>query len=363
MSMVSFGESHVRELPVYRRRHTEDLLNLFSNELQHPAVDALIAEALSRLPSHAVSRYPVPQPLLDALAGALGVSSSALLPLAGSDDAYRLLADAFSLGTPRTIVSQQLTYHSLAQQVAIRGLTRVDAPYLPAHRYDVGTLAALQAGHPANAVVWISDPNGPTGTAMSVEELDELSASVRAAGNLLVLDEVYRDYRAGLRWELDATAEENAHVLRIRSFSKSYGLAGARLGYLLAHPDVIGYLARWNTIAPVSAPALHLGVHLLGAADVLAEVRREVVQDREWLAASVSEVPGLAALSSEANFLPVRARDDATLDRCLSELASAGLAVRDMRPLRVMGPVLRVSMAQRPILEKALAALVAGATG
>src|SRR5690242_9041074 len=142
MSIVSFAESHVHGLPVYHRRRTEDLLNLFSNELQHPAVEALIAEALTRLPSEAVSRYPVPGPLLDALGGTLGVSPSALLPLAGSDDAYRLLADAFSLGVPRTIVSQQLTYHSLAQQTAIRGMTRIDAPYLLTHRYDVCVLAA-----------------------------------------------------------------------------------------------------------------------------------------------------------------------------------------------------------------------------
>ncbi|WP_042365259.1 pyridoxal phosphate-dependent aminotransferase [Streptacidiphilus neutrinimicus] len=356
--------SPVHALQPYRRRRIPGAVNLASNELRHPALERLADEALAALPGADVAGYPSDTAFVQMLADRLRVDPRSLLPVAGSDDAYRLLTEAFGPAVGATAVTQELNYQSLPDYARLRGLELVAAPYLPEqHAFDTEELIRLQAARPGRAVVWLSNPNGPTGAVHTPEELDRLCASVAAAGNLLVVDEVYRHFQDGPRWSGPAHTGRHRHLVRIRSFSKGYGLAGARLGYLHGHPELIAYLARWNTRGPVSAPALRLAEHLLRNGDKITAVHREVAADRAWFTAAVRPLPGLTALPSQGNFVAVRARTDALVQRALDTLAEDRIAVRDLRPLHVMGAVLRVGMAQRPVLHRVVAALSRAAEG
>jgi histidinol-phosphate aminotransferase len=350
--------SPVHALQPYRRRRVPGAVNLASNELRHPVLERLTGEALAALPAADVAGYPSGAAFTQLLADRLRVDPESLLPVAGSDDAYRLLTEAIGAAVGATVVTQQLNYQSLPDYARLRGLELVAAPYLPQrHAFDTEELIRLQAARPGRAVVWLSNPNGPTGAVHPPEQLDRLCAAVAAAGNLLVVDEVYRHFQDGPRWAGPAHTGQHRHLVRVRSFSKGYGLAGARLGYLHGHPDLIAYLARWNTQGPVSVPALRLAEHLLRNGDDVAAVHREVVADRAWFTAAAEALPGFTALPSQGNFVAVRARTDRLVQRGLDALAEDGITVRDLRPLGVMGPVLRVGMARRPVLRRVVAAL------
>ncbi|QHC32658.1 pyridoxal phosphate-dependent aminotransferase [Streptomyces sp. HF10] len=356
--LEAVAASPVQALRTYRRRRVPGAVNLASNELRHPVLERLAGEALSDLPAADLAGYPSGTAVTRLLADRLRTSPESLLLVAGSDDAYRLLTEALGPTLGAAAVTQQLNYQSLPDYARLRGLELLTAPYLPQrHAFDTAELIRLQAARPGRAVVWLSNPNGPTGAVHTPEELENLCATVAAAGNLLVVDEVYRDFQDGPRWAGPARTGHHRHLLRLRSFSKGYGLAGARLGYLHGHPDLISYLARWNTPGPVSVTALHLAAHLLRHGDEVAAVHREVAADRAWFATAADALPGFTALPSQGNFVAVRAGTDQLVRRGLDALAEEGITVRDLRPLGVMGPVLRVGMAQRPVLRRALTAL------
>lgn len=355
--LSTFKRSPVLALAPHRRVRRTDVVNLANNELHHPVLASLIEEATEAFRTGQLSGYPSWPPFIEQLAHALSVSPESLLLVAGSDDAYRLLLEALPREAPArgvTVVAQHPTYASLSHFAVLRRLPVVQVPYRPWHGFDVADLVREQGLRPGAAIVWISQPNGPTGSAFSTAELTLLAEETARSGNLLVVDEVYRDFA-----DEDTTGALDGleHVVRIRSFSKGYGLAGARLGYLLAHPELIGYLARWNTASPVSGPALHTAAHLLRTRRRVAEVHAEIRANRAWFTGAVGAVPGLTALPSQGNFVCVHTGDDATADRVLAALDRELIAVRDLRPLGVLGPVVRVSMATRDVLDEVVRTL------
>lgn len=183
--------------------------------------------------------------------------------------------------------------------------------------------AMLAAVGPGTRLVYVCNPNNPTGTSV---EPEALAGFLRAVPEdcLVVLDEAYREF-AGPRFPDGlGLLDEHPNLLVLRTFSKAYGLAGLRLGYGVAAPEVIEGLRRTHLPYSVSRPALEAGAASLRAGGELAERVDAVVAERERLA------QGLAALGydprpSDANFLWVRTSRSASLER---DLLDRGVAIR-----------------------------------
>jgi histidinol-phosphate aminotransferase len=283
-----------------------DVVKLASNEAPFgplPAARAAMADAIA-----GVNRYPDDRSteLTDALATHLGVDASQVLLGAGSVDLCRI-AFATTVDPGDEVVFAWPSfemYPILAQQV---DAAAVRVP-LREQRHDLDAMADVVSER--TRLVFVCNPNNPTGTAVDASSLARFLARV-APDCLVVLDEAYREFVSdpAVPDGLDVLAmHQNVAVLR--TFSKAYGLAALRVGYAIAHPDVIAALRkvampfRVNMLGQVAALAS------LGVQDEMRERVAGVIAERRRLSEALREL-GFAVPPSEANFVWLDLPDEA----------------------------------------------------
>ncbi len=264
------------------------------------AVDAYkaAAEEIFRYPDgHATA-------MREALARHHGLDPARIVCGAGSDDIIHLLAAAYSGPGDEVLYGRHgFAIYPIAAQTA--GATPVAVPEKNL-TFDVdATLARVTA---KTKIVFIANPNNPTGTFIPRDDLKRLHAGLPKSV-LLVVDSAYaeyvvrNDYDPGL-----ALATEAPNVVMTRTFSKIYALGGLRLGWCTASPDVIDVLNRVRNPFNVSSAAIAAGVAALD--DVASVDRARAHNDvwRPWLERALREL-GLEVVPGAANFVLVRFAD------------------------------------------------------
>jgi histidinol-phosphate aminotransferase len=267
----------------------------------------------------------------EAIAESLGTRPELIVPGHGIQALIATVAHAF-LEPGDTVVVPTPTY-GLYAQVSTAAGARVERVPGRDHRHDLDGLARAAEGAGAR-LIWLCDPNNPTGSLVQREEWEKLLARLpdRCA---VIVDEAYVDYvRPELRLRREDDVEAGRPVVVLRTFSKIYGLAGLRLGYAVADESLATYLDVVQEPFNVNRAALAAGCASLRKPEVLEERRRENEEARELLAARLRD-QGLEVFPSEANFLLVRVPSD---DLELAEaLLVSGLLVRPGRDFGMPG--------------------------
>lgn len=283
-----------------------------------PSVAAVIAEAAAR-----VNRYPDAgcAELAADIAGWLGVDAERVVPGCGSVGVLQMLFEA--VGEPGgDAVYAWRSFDAYPALARLAGLRPVTVPLAGDH-HDLTAMAAALT--PATRVVIVCNPNNPTGTAVrSGELLDFLDRVPRDC--LVVLDEAYREYvrDPGVPDGLEL-ARERPNVVVVRTFSKAFGLAGLRIGYLVAHPGLAGEVRKTRLPYSVSHLAQVAARASLRASGELMDRVERTVKERERVLAALADL-NLPVAPSEANFvwLPLRDRAADLAAAC----AAAGVNVR-----------------------------------
>ena len=236
--------------------------------------------------------------------------------------------------------------------IAIRasGADLIQTP-MKDYTFDLDAIAA--AVTPQTRIVYIANPNNPTGTAFGAQEFSAFLKKV-PGDVLVVLDEAYREY-AERRDLPDALAlfREYNNILTLRTFSKVYGLAGLRIGYGIGHPTLVAEMNKLRTPFNVTSVGQAAA---LAALDDIDHVRRSVETNRAERRRLFYELTklGLSPVPSETNFLfiPLGSYAKALCDELLHE----GVIVR---PLAWMGfpEAIRISVGNPAENTKLLAAL------
>lgn len=245
----------------------------------------------------------------------------------GSNDVLVLLAEAFLKPGLEAIHSQYaFAVYPIAIQAA--GATGVVTPATPADSpMPLGhDLAAMErAITPRTRLVFVANPNNPTGTWVPAAELKAFIARVPAHA-LVVLDEAYFEYRAeldiqdGVEW-----LGEFPNLVVVRTFSKAYGLAGVRVGYAVSHPTVGDMLNRVRQAFNVSVVGLAGAEAALDDTAHLESAVRVAVSERARVAARLAKL-GTGVVPSAGNFLLLHAGANAR-DR-FDRLLRKGIIVR-----------------------------------
>ena len=285
------------------------------------------------------------------VAAFVGTTTGRIFPGHGTQALIGALATTF-LRPGDSVVVPEHTYYLYAGACSARGAAVHQAP-LRDLRVDVEALAetARRAGA---KVVWLCDPNNPTGDVLEPREwrffLEELPESCVA-----VVDEAYVDFvPPGERLPRLAAVEEGRPVVVLRSFSKFFGLAGLRLGFTIADDAVTSYLAHVEEPYNVNCAALAAGRACLRAGEAADERRAEVAEAREVLSEGL-RAAGAEPLRAAANFVLARVGGD---DRQLAEeLAREGLLVRPGSDVGLPGYV-RVTVGPVPLMRRVVAAFV-----
>jgi histidinol-phosphate aminotransferase len=337
---------------VQRELGLDSVVKLASNEGPFPPMPGAL-EAIARAGAEA-RLYPDAGAweLRDALSGRLGLPAEAILPGAGIDGLIRLLTtalldpgDELAMGWP--------SFVSWRQAAQIQGATVRTAPLGADGAYDLQALAA-EIG-PRTKLAVVVSPNNPTGAAVSAAALEAFLDAL--PGHVLaVLDEAYFEYLPPGGHDGAALVAQGRPLAVLRTFSKAYGLAGLRVGYLVGTPELVRTLGLVRLVFDVTAPAQAAAVASLAEADRhLPERMRLNVAERGMLEAGLRAL-ALAPLPSSANFVLVDVGSPERAEALNQALLRQGVIVR---PARAFGAPasLRISVGWPHENARALAAL------
>ena len=315
---------------VRRETGVDSVIKLASNEGPFPPMPGAVAA----MREHAAGVRVYPDPgawaLRDAIAARTGLDPAQVLPGAGVDGLITLMClalldpgDEVAMGWP--------SFLSWRVGAQIQGAQARTAPLRPDGAYDLGALAALVG--PRTKLAVVVSPNNPTGAAVGAGELraflDHLPPHV-----LPVIDEAYFEYLPPGGHDGAALVAEGRPLAVMRTFSKAYGLAGLRVGYLMGPRDLVRALGVVRNVFDVSAPAQVAAIASLDEADAHLPARISLNASERAMTASGLRALGLEPLPSTANFLLV---DLGSATRALA--LNAALLRRGVivRPTRAFG--------------------------
>lgn len=291
------------------------------------------------------NRYPEPQPvaLLARLAEIHDVRQDQVLAGRGSDEAIDLLLRAFCAAGRDAIMISPPTFGMYAAAARLQGASVVEVPLCADFGLDTGAMLAAVA--PAVKLVFVCSPNNPSGAGVSRDMILRLATALSGRA-LLVVDEAYVEFASRKRGfgSVADCLDEHANLVVLRTLSKAWALAGARIGILLGDARVVALLRKLMPPYPLPSPCVDAALRALteqGARAMRGSLQlvcdeRERMRDALERLACVSEV-----LPSEANFLAVRF-DDAEV--VAHALRVAGIVVRDVRRHPSLADALRVTV-------------------
>ena len=284
-------------------------------------------EAFARA-AMSLERYPDASgaALRDALAAKHGLDADRIIYGNGSDEVLHLAAGAFSGPGDEVIY---VRYGFAVYEIAARrtGAVPVIAPDAD---YATDVDAILACVTERTRIVFVANPNNPTGTYTSKAEIARLHAGL-PGHVLLVLDHAYAEYIEGDAEDGGmALAGTATNVLVTRTFSKMYGLAAERIGWGYAHPDIIAAMHRIRLPFSITIAGTAAAVAALGDEEFVAHTRAHNDRWRRWLSDEVAKLgnKGLRAVPSQANFVLVLFEGALTAEAAYKGLMDAGYIVR-----------------------------------
>lgn len=277
-----------------------------------------------------LNRYPEPQPadLLAKLATLYGVAPAQALVTRGSDEGIDLLLRTFCHAGQDAILITPPTYGMYVVAAGIQGAAVVKVPLLAEKNFalDADAVIATALANAAIKLVFLCTPNNPTGNLLA--RADVLRVTRALVGRAVVVaDEAYVDFsgQPSLATELST----NPNLVILRTLSKAFGLAGARVGTTIADPAIIAVLQKVIAPYPIPAPVVQAAVSALSD-EGLAAARASVallISERQRLAA---ELPKLRCVKrvwpSDTNYLLLEVTDAAA---AMSAGRTAGVIWRD----------------------------------
>lgn len=291
--------------------------------------------------------------LRDAIGADHGLDPARLIVGAGSDEVLEMIALAY-IGPGDEGLYTQYGFLEYRIVTLTAGGTPVVAPETN-YRADVDKILACVSQR--TRVVFLANPNNPTGSYLSAKEVERLAAALPKQA-ILVLDAAYAEYVGVADYEPGAAlVDAHENVVMTRTFSKIYGLAALRLGWGYAAAPVIDALNRIRPPFNISSLATVAGVAALEDRAHLAAAVAHNARWLDWLTREISAL-GLEVLPSVANFIAIRFPDTPGLTAADADrfLTGRGLILRAIKAYG-MGEFLRLTVGSQEANEAVVAAL------
>jgi len=290
-------------------------------------------------------RYPQPQPqaLRAALAALYGCTPEQLLIGRGSDEAIDLLVRALCRPGEDAVLVTPPVFGMYAVSARLQGAPLCEVPLVETEQglcVDIPAVIAAAASSRAR-IVFLCSPSNPAGSSISLDEIAEVATRLRGQA-LVVVDEAYVEFADQDSAITLLPRHENLAVLR--TLSKAHALAAARIGSVIAAPELMAVLRRCQAPYPVPQPCAELALQALAPAALAVTRERidEVKRERGKLQQALAALPGVRKVyPSQGNFLLVRFEDAEVAWRAL---LAAGVVVRDQRGAAQLDDALRISI-------------------
>jgi histidinol-phosphate/aromatic aminotransferase/cobyric acid decarboxylase-like protein len=310
----------------HRKRDYDGYLNLSNNTLHSARARALLGRFLASWQPKI--SYPYPPGSVRRIAERLALAPEECLLLPGSDAAIKLLLD--TVGAPgRRLIIPWPNYENYDVYGRLAGWRIAKVPHRGVPTADlVDAMVALAEAHPC-AVCALANPNGFTGAALPIGEVERLASAVAGHRGLLVIDEAYAAFARLDHMKLQRDGMGNVAI--IRSYSKSLGTANLRIAVLSAPPRLVEALARARPMNSVSGLASEYLIHCLDHPDEMERILDDVRRARAELIRGIRSVrPDWTAHDSEGNFVLVDLGDPDAPDAVVREMAGQGILIKDL---------------------------------
>ena len=268
----------------------------------------------------------------------------------GSDEIIDMLIRMFCAPSCDSILIEQPTYGTYSVFARTSAVGVIDVPLTPSLSLDEDAMIrAIRSEKPK--IVLICSPNNPTGRVYPLETI--LSIAEENKG-ITVVDEAYADFAEDFTSAIGAI-HENPRIVVLRTFSKAYGKAGARLGILVSDPEIQKVFMKAKPPYNVSRCAENEGLEALLGADAVEKRIKETIARRKETAAFLSELPYVTEVfPSQANFILIRVQDAAAL---YSYLLERGIVVRNRSNDPLLENTIRITIGSESDMNKLKEAL------
>jgi histidinol-phosphate aminotransferase len=226
----------------------------------------------------------------------------------GSSEILQMADTAFT-GKGRKAVAAEPTFEAVLDFARVVSAEPVKIPLTADFRHDLPKMAA--ACDASTGLVYVCNPNNPTGTIVTGDEIASFAASVPASATILV-DEAYHHFVEDPRYRTSCELiERHPNLVVARTFSKIYGMAGLRLGYAVGAKERIAAMAKYATFSNANAVVLAAARASLEDAELVSRVRKTMNDTRRWLVAEMAK-QGRRTIPSETNFVMIDVGGDVT---------------------------------------------------
>ncbi|MGQ0841949.1 pyridoxal phosphate-dependent aminotransferase [Actinokineospora sp.] len=336
--MTGLGASPLSAVPA--AVESDPPVRLHASENPYGASAAVHAALVRELPN--INRYPdgTARALVDAIAEHHGVGGDQVSVGNGVDEIILLLVMALRRSTHPGLVTDA-TFQSYHASISAMRETATTCP-LDGYRLPVAEIAA-QLDNGAG-FAFVCNPHNPTGTVLTGAELEFLAAAARG-GSTLIVDEAYAEYAGAEFASALPLVAGDASVCVLRTFSKAYGLAGLRVGYVIGPPQLVAQIGHLRRALPynVNRLAQTAAVAALADQDFVRRTTKLTVEIREWFGRELTAL-GLNCVPSNANFLLVEFGEDSS--EVAAALLACGYHVRDTTGMGLPGHI-RISIGTR----------------
>ena len=317
----------VQAMHAYAIQDCTGMVKLDAMENPYQLPPALQAELGQRLGALAVNRYPGARidQLRAALARHVALPSGCALMLGnGSDELISLLALACAM-PGASVLAPVPGFVMYAMSAQLQGLTFHGVPLTPDFELDEAAMLAAIAQH-RPAITYLAYPNNPTANLWDDAVIERIILAAGEQGGLVVMDEAYQPFSS--KSYLDRMAR-HGHVLLMRTLSK-FGLAGARLGYLMGPQALIEQVDKVRPPYNVSVLNCECALFALEHEAVFAAQALAIREQRATLFEALADLPGVRAYPSDANMILLRVPDAL---RCFVGLKQRKVLVKNVSTL------------------------------
>ncbi|WP_421071137.1 histidinol-phosphate transaminase [Pelotomaculum propionicicum] len=325
-SLTALAREDLQGMVPYDAPYYPDVIKLDANENPYGFPPEVLVQIFREVGSGDLSRYPdaAAVELRKSLSDYISVRPENIMVGNGSDELILNLMLSFGTGAKFAVATPTFSMYGVHGRIASSAMHEVQR--LDDFRIDADGLISATS-KPDVKIIVITSPNSPTGNASEPGEIEKI---LKKANAIVVVDEAYNEFGGESCVPL---LDSYANLVILRTFSKAFGMAGLRVGYLLANTPVI------NELLKVKQP-YNLNVFSQAAASLVMRNRphfleriKKILQEREKLYWELSQIPGVKPYPTQANFIMFRTALPAA--RIYNGLLERGVLIRN-----VEGPLL-----------------------
>jgi histidinol-phosphate aminotransferase len=284
----------LRNLTPYEAEDYPNVIKLDANENPFDFPEEILRALVAKFESRLFTRYPdaMARNLVQELADLHGIAADQILTGNGSDELILNIMLAF--GTRNRVVIAVPTFSMYGIHARVAGAKVVEVPRCQDFNLPVENI--IRTGSNA-ALVILCSPNNPTGNSATTGQLEAILENCPCP---VVVDQAYVEFGGT---DFLPLLERHPNLVILRTFSKAFGLAGLRVGYLFAAPGIMQYLLKVKQPFNVNAFSQLAAAEVLRHQNIFKQQIAEIITEREYLYAALRKMPGVTVYSSDANYL------------------------------------------------------------